>query len=216
EAVLLPSCPQLFDVALGPVSEVEVRTDDDAPNFARRTDAIDEGIRGQLRERSVEPEHPDGVGAGFAEEPYAVADVGERRSRRSGCQYLDREGIERGGDRGGVLAPRTACERRDQGTVPEVDAVEDADREMDRSARPPDEVAKRIHAAEYQSAAPTPAGEGSGAGSSGTGITATAGACGDVATSTGGPGRRDGRRRAVSRTRRRCVARTARNGRGGK
>jgi hypothetical protein len=53
---------------------------------------------------------------------------------------LDRQWIERRGDRRGVLRFRAAHEVRDESAVTEMHAVEDPDREVDRTFRPAGEV----------------------------------------------------------------------------
>ena len=50
---------------------------------------------------------------------------------------------------------------RDERAVPEMHAVKNPDREVDRPWRPSIEAPPRFHAVEYQSVEPTPTGDGS-------------------------------------------------------
>src|SRR2546422_7369370 len=120
--------------------EVEVRSDDDAPNVPGRAQAIDELVGGELRECVVETKDDDGVGARRAEQPNPVPDVRERGRRRARREHLDRQRVEGRGDGGGLLRARPACELCHKRAMPEMDAVEHADGEVDRPAWPAGEV----------------------------------------------------------------------------
>src|SRR3989442_561144 len=110
--------------------------------------------------------------------------------------------------------------------MPQMNAVEDTDGEVDRPARPAGKVPERFHDAEYQSADPAPTGEGSTSASSVTGAgegAATSAGGGDgprdewggLPVTGSGPVSRGPRRRVGRRDRLRCRAvEVARNGTG--
>ncbi len=80
------------------------------------------------------------MGPGVFEERRALGRVGERRLRWILREDLRRQRVEGRGDRRRARGPRIADEAADERLVPEVHAVEHADREMQRAARPAGEV----------------------------------------------------------------------------
>ncbi len=74
------------------------------------------------------------------EERGALRRVGEGRLRRILREHLGRQRIERGRDRRRARGLRAADQAPDERLVPEMDPIEDADREVQRTLWPSGEV----------------------------------------------------------------------------
>jgi hypothetical protein len=130
EPIALRARAQRVDVTLGAVSEVEVRTDKDSLNIAGPADAIDELVGAHARERAIEVEDDDRVGAGGLQQTHALRDARECGRGRTRSQDLERQRVEGRRDGRRSLVSRVAGERVQQRLVCDVDAVEDADRKV--------------------------------------------------------------------------------------
>src|SRR5207253_3999891 len=91
-------------------------------------------------------EHRDGPRTGALEERATLGYVGECRGGRARREDLDRQRIERACDDGASGARRPFGQSADEHLMADVDAVEDADRDVQRTTRPAREVMDDGHA----------------------------------------------------------------------